>query len=84
MTIVMKSKPQKVTAVRKTQAQFWKDVKVGDVLVFSQDVKGQGSGRGLYAVGLTITNVTQGTVAVNTMNQATNNMRGFELEEVSE
>lgn len=84
MAIVMKSKPMKVTGVRRTQAMFWRDLKVGDVLEFSQLVKGQGSGRGLYAVDIEIENLTQGTRMFNTMNQATNNMRGFEFKEVVE
>lgn len=84
MRITMKSAPIRVVANRKTTAKFWKDVEVGDILVCSQDVKGQGSGRGLYAVDIAISNVTKGTAPYNTMNQVTRNMDGYEFEEVSE
>ena len=82
MNIVMKSEPFEVTKTKRTKAQFWEDVEVGDVLVFKQAVGPQGMGRGLYAVDLVIVNTTQGTSFINTMNQATRNMRGFELEVV--
>lgn len=83
--IIMESAPYEVTGVRKTQARFWKDVKVGDVLRFRQEVRRQsGHSRGPHAVDIKITNETSGKMAFNSMTQASNNMRGFGLEEVSE
>lgn len=80
MNIIMKSEPFRVTKTRRTKAKFWEDVEVGDVLLFKQAVGPQGMGRGLYAVDLVIVNTTQGVSFTNTMNQATSNMQGFEME----
>jgi len=80
--MILKSEVQKVTAIKKkTKAKFFKDVKIGDLLVFELKLRNTtgASGGGNYATYISISNISQGTYTHNSQAQLLNNLDNFEL-----
>lgn len=83
--IIMRSNPHKVTKIKKkTRAQFFEDIEVGDVLIFQSSVRGPGRGRGTYAGTIVTMNQTKDTAKAKTPNQLDDILENFTLEEVIE
>ena len=63
-----------------TKAQFFQDIKIGDELQFSLPMKNTGrSSRGLYAVYVTINNLTQNTSTKRSLAELENRLSNFDL-----
>ena len=72
-----------VEVISKTNAQFFKELKVGDMLEFSTVLRGQGRGNnGTYAQNVVIKNVHTGETVVKTFNRLNSILNNFVFEEV--
>jgi hypothetical protein len=84
MMVELRSKPHKVTKIKaKTNAKMFKDVKEGDLLCFSMELKhkASASGGGVYASYVRVENVTQGASVYKSQSELTNILsRVYELE----
>ena len=85
--ITMKSEKLKIIEIKKkTTAKMFKDLKVGDVLQFSTEVKDVGRGyRGrTYATDIKVVNITTGDKVNKTFNQTGFIYGCFEFEVVGD
>ena len=83
--IKMESKQLRVVGIKKrTSAKMFKDIRVGDKLIFSTEVNSVGRGyRGRsYACGIHIENISNGDSTTKTYNQTGFIYDCFEFEEV--
>lgn len=80
--IEMKSRKQRVIRViKKTQAQMFKNIEPGDVLLFSIGIENAGGGyRGTHASYIKVENVTKGESSYKSFNQLPTLLKNFELE----
>jgi len=79
----LRSKNYEVMAIKKkTRASFFKDLKVGDVIVLEMRLKNTtgASGGGNYASYIEVINLTQVTHVYNSQSQLLSNLDNFELE----
>jgi hypothetical protein len=82
MAIMLESNVQKVVKInKKTKAQMFKNLKVGDRIHLSIAVKAAGSHRGTYASYITIQNLQTEEVAVKSFNEIGTILDCFEFEE---
>jgi len=88
MNIVLKSSPYRVTKINvKTRANMFKNVKVGDTLVFSTELEytSGASGGGNYATYIFVSNLTRGEYTYKSQSELISILRRvFELEEVKQ
>ncbi|MCP8969711.1 hypothetical protein [Ectobacillus ponti] len=77
-----------VDILKKSNADMFKDIKVGDILQFSTSIvrntKGLGTSHsGVYATEILIENITQSMIVSRTMTKLLNILKHFELERVN-
>lgn len=81
-SIVMSSKVLVVTKLnRKTKAQMFQNLKVGDKVQFSIPIKRAGIGRGTHASYICSKNVETGETNFSSFNQLPSILDAFEFEE---
>jgi hypothetical protein len=85
MRIVMMSEVYRITRIVKpTKAEFFRNLKVGNLVRFSMEMKGPGrTGRsGVYASYIKIHNLSTGSYTSRSMNELDNRLENFELGEM--
>lgn len=82
--ILMTSKPMVITGIKKkTKAQFFCALEVGDVLEFSVPIKNPGHGRTLYATYITVSNMKTGMKTQASFTQLSSLLECFEVTETA-
>jgi ribosomal protein L19 len=80
--ITLKSEILKVTKInRKTKAQMFENLKVGDTIQLSVSVKYAGRNRGTYATYIQIKNIKTGEITHSSFNQIDYILDAFEFKE---
>lgn len=80
--IKLRSKVQVVSKIiKKTQAIFFKNLKIGHEIEITAFVRNPGRGRGLYATSMRIGNITTGEEAEFTMTVLAGHLAKFEFQE---
>lgn len=84
--ITLKSEPLVVEEIkRKTTAKLFKDLKVGDSIALSVQVKHAGSNRGIaYATYIKTTNLSTGETIGNSFNQLPQLLDVFKFKDIEE
>lgn len=82
MNIELTSATYRVTAiVKKTKANLFQDIRVGDLIRFESTLKYAGrASRGAYASYVSVVNVTQGTSATLYVSEVSARVSCFEIE----
>lgn len=85
MDILLKSKPIKITAIkRKTQAKMLCNLVVGDIIQLSIKASRAGSNKGTYASYITVEHLKTGDKTGFSFNQISTLYNAFELEEIEQ
>lgn len=80
--IKLRSKVQVVSKIlKKTQAIFFKNLKIGQEIEITAFVRNPGRGRGLYATSMRIGNISTGEEAEFSMTVLAGHLAKFEFEE---
>lgn len=78
--ITLISGPKEVKAILgKTKAQFFVDLKVGNVIECTLVLANPGRGRGLYATYIKVRNITTGTKSSDSLTMISKYLDNFEL-----
>ena len=82
--IVMESKTLKISKIlKKSSAKMFSDLKVGDTVKFSVDLKRAGCGGGTYATYIKAEHLESGNTNHSSFNQMSSIISRFEFEEVA-
>ena len=80
MDIILKSKTLEITnIIRKTKAEMFKNLAIGNKIVISVKVESAGSNRGTYASYMTVENIENGECAYKSFNQINQILNCFEF-----